>query len=568
MNSDLNLDNGTGLAEVLKGNRLKVPINQREYSWEEDNVLDMLQDISNAMRQRHDSYFMGTIVMTRKGPEEWEIADGQQRLATTTIILSAIRDIFLEMEDEKRARSVEQEFLFGIDPDTAEDIARLSLNADDNYFFYNRIVIRPKDRLADVTSSLASHKRLQNGYHVVRKYFADLQGQVGNQFVATMLEWRKYLLSGAKVLLLKVPESKWAFVMFATMNDRGIKTSQVDLVKNHLFQEATDKRKEEAQRAWSAMRSIIESITDDDDMVMEYMRWVTCIVYGMTREKEVFDRIQDKSNGPANAIRMLVLLEEMGNDYAALFNPEHPKWNDYSPDVRDAIRVLLELEVKQMRPLLLGVARNFSHTETIKAFKGLISWAVRMSVAGGSKAGRLDTFYATLGHRVNSKGTKDAIKTYDQLLDAAKTVIPSDAEFQSEFETIRVKVSKTARFYLRCLENTVQGLKEPAWVPNTDAAIINLEHVMPQSVCDDWASTEQDVETHSYRLGNLALMQASQNVLADRMPFEEKKVVLTESPYLLTSMIGTEFDTWTVKDIETRQRKLAKYAPTTWPLKP
>jgi len=287
MNSDLNLENGTGLAEVLKGNRLKVPLNQREYKWEEDNVLDMLQDLSNAMRQRLTFYFMGTIVMTKKGNEEWEIADGQQRLATTTIIFAAIRDIFLEMEDEKRALSFEQEFLFGIDADSASVIARLTLNADDNPYFYNRIILRPKDRNRDFSPRLASHKRLQAAYKVVRKYFKDLQGQVGTQFTETLLEWRRYLLNGAKALLLKVPESKWAFIMFATMNDRGIKTSQVDLVKNHLFQEANG-RIDEAQRAWSAMRSIIEGISDDDDLVMEYMRWVACLVYGITREKEVF----------------------------------------------------------------------------------------------------------------------------------------------------------------------------------------------------------------------------------------------------------------------------------------
>ncbi|MEO6755446.1 MAG: DUF262 domain-containing HNH endonuclease family protein [Chthoniobacteraceae bacterium] len=568
MNSDLNLENGSGLAEVLKGNRLKVPLNQREYKWEEDNVLDMLQDLANAMRNRLPFHFMGTIVMTKKGDEEWEIADGQQRLATTTIIFSAIRDIFLEMEDEKRAQSFEQEFLFGIDADSADVVARLTLNADDNHFFYNRIVIRPKDRPSEVTARLSSHKRLQSAYQLVREYLRDLQGQVGSQFTETLLEWRRYLLGGAKVLLLKVPESKWAFIMFATMNDRGIKTSQVDLVKNHLFQES-DKRIDEAQRAWSAMRGVIESISDDDDdLVMEYMRWIACIVYGITREKEVFDRIAEKSKGPVNAVNMLASFETMANDYAALFNPEHPKWNAYSPEIRDVVSVLIDLDVKQMRPLLLSVAKNFSPTELVKTFKALISWAVRMTIAGGSKAGRLDSFYANLAHRVNSTAAKDAINSYAELLAAAKTVIPSDAEFRSEFETLRVKQSKTARYYLRCLERTAQGTKEPAWVPNADTGAVNLEHVMPRTVCDGWQATAQDVETHANRLGNLTLLQASQNVSLDRLPFAEKKAVLAQSTYLLTAMIGERFEQWTTVEIEARQKKLAEYAAATWPLKP
>jgi uncharacterized protein with ParB-like and HNH nuclease domain len=237
MSSDLNLESGTGLADVLKGNRLRVPLNQREYKWEAENVQDMLQDLSNAMRNNLTSYFMGTIVMTKCGSETWEVADGQQRLATTTIIIAAMRDLFLGMTDERRAQSLENEFLFGIDADSAEEVARLTLNADDNPYFYDQIILRPASRTG-VVPSLASHARLKDAYIAVRRYFEQLRGQVGSQFTDTLLEWRRYLLTGAKVLLLKVPESKWAFIMFATMNDRGIKTSQVDLVKNHLFQEA------------------------------------------------------------------------------------------------------------------------------------------------------------------------------------------------------------------------------------------------------------------------------------------------------------------------------------------
>jgi hypothetical protein len=569
MNSDLDLQNGTGLAEVLKGNRLKVPLNQREYSWEEENVTEMLQDLSNSMSGRDASnfYFMGTIVMTKGGDEEWEIADGQQRLATTTIILAAIRDIFLERGEEKRATSFEQEFLFVIDAESASEVARLRLNADDNPIFHNRILLRPDDRPKDCHPKLASHRRILEAYSVVRKYFKGLEVIVGAQYVDKLLDWRKYLLSGAKVLLLKVPASKWAFIMFATMNDRGIKTSQVDLVKNHLFQEAVG-RDDEAQRAWSSMRGIIESIGGDDDLVMEYMRWVACVIYGITREKEVFDKIADKSKGTNNAVNMLISLEGMAGDFAALFNSEHPKWNEYHSSVPGVIGVLVQLNVKQMRPLLLSIAKNFTPAQTAIALNAMISWAVRMTVAGGSKAGRLDTFYANLAYRVNLRGVPEAIGNYDELLAAAAGTLPNDNEFRSGFESIRVPVAKAARYYLRCLEQTAQGLTQPSWIPNHDPNSINLEHVMPRAFSDEFGVSSQDSETHGTRLGNLALIQSAENVKIDRKPFTDKKTILAESTFLLTEMIGKEFTAWGPAEIEARQKKLAEYAPVTWPLMP
>ena len=206
MNNDLSIDSGSGLGEILKNNRLKVPLNQREYSWEQENVDEMLTDLNDAMKDNR-THFMGTVVMTRKGPELWEIADGQQRLATTTILLAVIRDILLEEGDEPRAGSIDHDFLFSIDPDSAQRMANLTLNADDNNFFYNRIVLRPKDRMK-LAPTLDSHKRLLAAYQTTKSYFAGVRKVSGPKFVDTLMAWRRLLLASAKVLLLKVPESK------------------------------------------------------------------------------------------------------------------------------------------------------------------------------------------------------------------------------------------------------------------------------------------------------------------------------------------------------------------------
>src|SRR3989304_5082896 len=85
-----------GIGEVLAHNQLQVPLNQREYSWEEEHVRDLFHDYANAIANQHGSYFLGTIVLTRGTGDVPEVSDGQQRLATTTILLAAIRNYFLE----------------------------------------------------------------------------------------------------------------------------------------------------------------------------------------------------------------------------------------------------------------------------------------------------------------------------------------------------------------------------------------------------------------------------------------------------------------------------------------
>src|SRR6201989_1476031 len=88
-----------GIGTVLSRYRLLVPPNQREYKWTKDYVLELLHDFSNALRRNTSSYFLGTIVLTGGDGGTWQVADGQQRLATTTVLLAAIRDYLYERNE-------------------------------------------------------------------------------------------------------------------------------------------------------------------------------------------------------------------------------------------------------------------------------------------------------------------------------------------------------------------------------------------------------------------------------------------------------------------------------------
>jgi uncharacterized protein with ParB-like and HNH nuclease domain len=49
-----------------------------------------------------------------------EVNDGHQRLATLMILIAAIRDVFLSINDEKAAGLIEDDFLFTTDRKTHE----------------------------------------------------------------------------------------------------------------------------------------------------------------------------------------------------------------------------------------------------------------------------------------------------------------------------------------------------------------------------------------------------------------------------------------------------------------
>jgi len=77
---------------ITQRKQFAVPEHQRSFAWTTEEVGDYLTDISQALAKDAADYFIGLIVLL--GPVEtvWQILDGQQRLATATMLYAAIRE--------------------------------------------------------------------------------------------------------------------------------------------------------------------------------------------------------------------------------------------------------------------------------------------------------------------------------------------------------------------------------------------------------------------------------------------------------------------------------------------
>jgi len=150
-----------GIANLLHTGRFTVPKYQREFKWEEDHVRELFEDIENALEEEEPEYFLGSIVISSSDPERPEIVDGQQRLATISILMAAIRDYYDSSGDEETARYVEKEYLFEKDPVSKEITPRLKLSEADNEFFEKAILSKAGTPERDFEASQRSHERMK-----------------------------------------------------------------------------------------------------------------------------------------------------------------------------------------------------------------------------------------------------------------------------------------------------------------------------------------------------------------------------------------------------------------------
>src|SRR5574344_3074770 len=80
------------IEQIYNGEKVtyEVPIYQRNYAWEKDEISALIPDVYDAFIVNKQTYYIGTLVSFHKGDQIYEIIDGQQRLTTIYLILKAL----------------------------------------------------------------------------------------------------------------------------------------------------------------------------------------------------------------------------------------------------------------------------------------------------------------------------------------------------------------------------------------------------------------------------------------------------------------------------------------------
>ena len=549
-----------GIAEALHRHRFVVPPNQRDYAWQDEHVTELFQDLSRAIEGNPASYFLGTIVLTTGSGSAPEVSDGQQRLATTSILLAAMRDHLLISGDQTRAQSIEQDYLNTIALATTELSPKLKLNTDDDEFFRHRVLAHPGTTERGVEPTRDSHRRLKRAAELANEQVAKIIAlHKPSEQALALVRWVEFLRDGAQVILLTVPNHLNAFAMFETLNDRGLRASEADLLKNYLLSKA-GARMDEARQRWARMLGVLESISSQD-ITVTYLRHLLITQAGPTKERDIYQRVETKVSGPSQALAFATTLAESAQTYAALFQADNPKWNDYDDSVRRDLETMLELGVEQIRPLMFAVALKFSPAELQSAFRLFVSWSVRFLIVGG-RGGLLDRNYSVVAEKVGT----GQITTAKALAAAMADALPPDAEFRDSFTVARVSQTRLARYYLRALEAEKRRSAGSEVEPVKDKLVLNLEHILPETPGNNWPDVATDVAEAFYRrLGNMVLLHAKKNSRIGNSSFSDKQHVLAESPLLLTCEVANE-NSWGKTEIERRQVRLADLAVRAWPL--
>jgi hypothetical protein len=554
-----------GIGKVIGESLLRVPPNQRSYAWKTSHVTDLLNDLKEALSAKNESYFLGTVVLV-KSDRRLEIADGQQRLSTASIIFARCRDLLRGLGQDDDANSINHDFLSRYDRSTSDHEFLINMNVEDEEFFRSEVIAKDWAAGAPDISEFTypSNRRL---YEASKKILEFLNGETGHLNkslqISALKSWAAYVEKDVSVVSVTVSDEVGAFRMFETLNDRGLRASQSDILKNYLFSRASKANLDSMHGLWNQMYGILSDTFDDsDEQMVRYIKYYWTLSHGLTRDRELASSIKDAVKSPKEAQAFVAGASAAATDFAAVFQPTHSKWKDYGEDCRHDLAILKDvLNIEQIVPLVFAVAKDFSVVEARKAIKLFVSWSVRFLLGGTGRAGRLDKQYAELANAVGT-GT---VTTARQLRDALSDKVPNDEVFKRAVRTAKVSKAVLARYYLLSFEvaaNQESGELEPS----RDTNVVNLEHILPKTFCSEFGIPKPEYEDLVTRLGNQTVMLATDNRDIGMSTFADKRETFVKSKIGLTRDIG-EFTTFGRDQIDQRQSQMAELAASIWTTK-
>ena len=277
MNNFLSSEQFT-LHNIFSGGKYSIPVYQRPYSWTNVEIKNLLEDIfeiynNESLKNEEKLLFTGTMFIRigeniRNEYTEYEVVDGQQRITTFTLILMVLLNYFYcnELEDKaireiegylwkEKERKINKELrvltLGSIDKKIMEDIFNELFSKKNIIEFADEKI---KEDIDKVTKNLL--KNLIEINKILKEHLVD-ENEYYNFF--------DHIKNNIIFIAIKVNTNLMKlFGIFESINAKGKKLEEIDLIKNYIFQNINEEDYEEYLQKWG------ELIKKTDDNLMDY----------------------------------------------------------------------------------------------------------------------------------------------------------------------------------------------------------------------------------------------------------------------------------------------------------
>lgn len=549
-------------AEIMSnGKSYKIPDFQRDYSWQEEQIIELWQD-ADAMREHNTQHFMGYLVLQTNDGKGFEIIDGQQRLTTITLMIIAALSRFQQLinasesteENKQRRQHYHATYLGVFDALKLETSMKLTLNRNNDSHFVD--IINSPYQIPRHRNITTTNRNLNKTLEFFQKKIAAYSGEKLTEFI-------ERLADGLLFTTITVEDDLNAYLVFETLNARGVHLSAPDLLKNYLLSvmarniDPNSQAFQDFNEHWS---EVLQQLGETN--FTAFLRSYHGMFDRLTHKKNLYRMLKQKITKSKQVMPYLQDVKRHAATYAALQNPDDLFWSEYGDGAYthcvDDLRTLKLFNIKTPLSFLMAAYTQFSALDFVKIIRWIVIISVRYNVICGKAANEQEQAYNSLANKIMA----EEISTLIDLKKGLMPIYPKDQEFVSAFTSKTMPSQQSAKrivYLLQQIENHCSN-KGKGVTSN-----LTLEHVLPFHPDTSW---QENFGLQTYndaieRLGNMALLTKSQNQSIGQKSFDEKKAVLQASGYSINQKIAG-YETWDIDNLNAHQAWLAKQATAVW----
>lgn len=552
-----------------------IPPYQREYAWGKEQWENLYTDIL----ENTNGYFLGSLICINKNDSEvFEVIDGQQRLTTISILknamLSTLDERWIDRKDFKQI-SIFQKLKESI-YDEEKDLLRLKLsiqnsNNEDYEYLCSQLNYNAFEKIAP---QYFGNRRVSKAYN----YFSYRLNECddNNNFKYSIEEIFEFVkkLSSSLLVRIDVEDVSSAFILFESINNRGIPLTPIDLIKNLTIGNLEKYKKIKPETTNEKWQNIVKNIEDYNDQIRFLRHFYHAF---QTNDKIKLDKYSKATKSNIikiyeEHIRNENMIEFIFNEliaksaiYTKLINPDAIENNDNDFKYKIILNDLLYLGIAPAYSLLLFLFSEYKHIDLREILNIIEKWFIRRHITDFPATRDLDQIFLNLIKDIHKEKPDDITKFIEIFLISDKYF--SEDDKLKEFLNGKVYENYSiTRYILIKLENSKRNLREEKinfWDLNQKNQYVwTVEHILPQNPDkkSDWFSyfNKDEMEENVHKIGNLTLTAYNQSL--SNSSFDKK---CTNENGLQTGRIKLNKyienkNTWTKENISERSEILIK----------
>ena len=531
-----------------------IPVYQRPYAWETEQVDNLLDDLLFAMRRDDDApYFLGSVVLIKGDSAQSQVVDGQQRLTTLTILLCVLRELADGDVKSDLDRYIRQR---GSIIAGTEDVVRLNLRSLDRDFFYENvqssgsISVLLEDAPARETDS---QQRIYENVRYLHEKLTELDDDERTRLAA-------FIIQHCYLVVVSTSDMTSAYRIFSVMNDRGLDLSPTDILKAEVIGEITNP---EAQRNYADKWEDIEQELGRDRFA-DLFTIVRTIYAKAKQRRSLQEEFRDHVLKQHTATDFIdSILDQYDDVFKSILDLPSGSVST-TAQTKTCLQHLRNLDNNDwIPPAMAFFHRDPDDREGVERFtKDLERLAYGLFLLRANINDRISRYAAVL---------RDIEKGNDVWQESGALQLRANEKtaIRNALDGPIYTLPRVPRPLLLRLDNLLADAGA-----TYDHSIISVEHVLPQNPADHsqwrkWFPDDDERVLWTHRLANLVLLSFRKNTRASNWEFNRKKNEYFQrggvAPFALTTQVVTESE-WTPTVLERRQRELVGKLVAEWRL--